>query len=285
MSSTTSDDEATEHSQHNHQKRHKRHNSVVHFKNAQTERELNSKNVLQVSLKTMKLPQPEKQTMTEENSESERTKRENQQLRADLNERETLIEKLKDQLNTRSTEISENYNKLIEQQKNEISNLKNALNSKKEERKPIKNISVQTEQKNIANLIESSLMCNIPEHHHLEDIVHENREQIASLKSYLKKVTSQSSRFNEDVDDLDLVEKRAEFEALDLAINERKQQLVNLEYYNRRKRRFKSGSKNYDMEETNDDGDDDDDELNDEENQNYSLGSSVNRFIQVSSFL
>jgi hypothetical protein len=270
MSSTTSDEEAIEHS-HNHQKYHKRHKSVVHFKNAYTDKELNSKNLLQVSLKSTKLPQPEKQTMTEENSDLERIKRENDQLRADLIEKETVIEKLSAQ----STETSENLNKLIEQQNIEIVNLKNELNLK-DERKMIKNISVQTEQKNIANLIESSLICNIPEHHHLEDMVHENREQIANLKSYLKKVNSQSSRFNDDVDDLDLIEKKAEFEALDLAINERKQQLLNLEFYNRRKRRFKSGS-NYDIDEP----DEDNEEYYDEHNQDYSLGSSVNRFIQV----
>lgn len=61
-----------------------------------------------------------------------------------------------------------------------------------------------------------SLVCNIPEHHKLEDINHQ-------LKSYIREL-----RLNQE-DDLRLSEKRAEFEALDLAINDRKQQLLNLE--------------------------------------------------------
>lgn len=70
-------------------------------------------------------------------------------------------------------------------------------------------------------LIETSLVCNIPEHHKLEDLVHENRDYISKLKAQLKS----ESNF----DEMMLLEKKAEFEALDLAINSRKQQLYSLE--------------------------------------------------------
>ena len=43
----------------------------------------------------------------------------------------------------------------------------------------------ESEQEADANFLETSLVCNIPEHHKLEDIVHQNREQIANLKCYI----------------------------------------------------------------------------------------------------
>lgn len=76
----------------------------------------------------------------------------------------------------------------------------------------------------------SSLVCNIPEHHKLEDLLHENREYITKLKAQLKSNT-QLNHF----DEMTLLEKKAEFEALDLAINTRKQQLYNLELTKNRK--------------------------------------------------
>ena len=74
----------------------------------------------------------------------------------------------------------------------------------------------------------ASLICNIPEHHKLEDMLHHNQEQIGKLKQLLNRKNAVNDRFHHD-DDLMLLEKRAEFEALDLAINNRKQQLINLE--------------------------------------------------------
>lgn len=75
--------------------------------------------------------------------------------------------------------------------------------------------------------VDTSLVCTIPEHHRLEDIIHLNREEIANLKFHLKQLeVSNSARVNED---LFLMDKRAEFEALDLAINTRRKQLIDLE--------------------------------------------------------
>jgi hypothetical protein len=91
------------------------------------------------------------------------------------------------------------------------------------------NIVVET-NKDRGEEEESSLICNIPEHHKLEDLVHEYREQISKLKSYLREV--------ENDENMKLLEKRAEFEALDLAINQRRQQLINLEMT--KNRRLKS---------------------------------------------
>lgn len=76
----------------------------------------------------------------------------------------------------------------------------------------------------------SSLVCNIPEHHKLEDLLHENREYITKLKALIKSNTSMNP-----FDEMTLLEKKAEFEALDLAINTRKQQLYNLELTKNRK--------------------------------------------------
>jgi len=76
----------------------------------------------------------------------------------------------------------------------------------------------------------SSLVCNIPEHHKLEDLLHENREYITKLKALIKSNTNMNP-----FDEMTLLEKKAEFEALDLAINTRKQQLYNLELTKNRK--------------------------------------------------
>ena len=72
---------------------------------------------------------------------------------------------------------------------------------------------------------EETLLCNIPEHHNLEDIVHNYQEQLENLKAYVREIDDDESVG----DNLAILEKRAEFEALDLAINQRKQQLINLE--------------------------------------------------------
>lgn len=79
-----------------------------------------------------------------------------------------------------------------------------------------------------ASFVEASMLCNIPEHHKLEDMVHEYKNQIANLKIYLRDLESRSATLAES-ERLELLERRAEFEALDLAINQRKQQLFNLE--------------------------------------------------------
>lgn len=79
-----------------------------------------------------------------------------------------------------------------------------------------------------ASFVEASMLCNIPEHHKLEDMVHEYKNQIANLKIYLRDLESRRATLAES-ERLELLERRAEFEALDLAINQRKQQLFNLE--------------------------------------------------------
>ncbi len=78
--------------------------------------------------------------------------------------------------------------------------------------------------------VETSLICTIPEHHNLEDIVHQNREQIANLKDYIHNI-----KLSSNMDDIALLEKKAEIEALDLAINDRKAQLLNMELARNRK--------------------------------------------------
>jgi hypothetical protein len=86
----------------------------------------------------------------------------------------------------------------------------------------------------------NTLICNIPEHHDLEDLVHQNREEIISLKNLLQQAhddlckQQMNGRY-----DVDVMEKRAEFDALDLAINHRKGILFDLEL---RKRREMSSS-------------------------------------------
>lgn len=78
--------------------------------------------------------------------------------------------------------------------------------------------------------VDTSLVCTIPEHHRLEDIIHLNREEIANLKLYLKQL-----EVNSNNEEIYLLDKRAEFEALDLAINSRKKQLFDLELIKNRK--------------------------------------------------
>ena len=78
--------------------------------------------------------------------------------------------------------------------------------------------------------VDTSLVCTIPEHHRLEDIIHLNREEIANLKLYLKQI-----EVNSNNEEIFLLDKRAEFEALDLAINSRKKQLFDLELIKNRK--------------------------------------------------
>lgn len=98
------------------------------------------------------------------------------------------------------------------------------------------------EEKNDEMLMETTLVCNIPEHHELEDLVHAYQEQLENLKAYVREIddedeekeTATSSTLE---DNLAVLEKRAEFEALDLAINERRQQLVNLEMAKNRRMR------------------------------------------------
>lgn len=77
---------------------------------------------------------------------------------------------------------------------------------------------------------DTSLICNIPEHHRLEDIVHQHREQIANLKYYIHNL-----KVNSNIDEIAVLEKKAEIEALDLAINDRKSQLVEIELAKNRK--------------------------------------------------
>ena len=81
----------------------------------------------------------------------------------------------------------------------------------------------------------NTLVCNIPEHHELEDLAHQNREQIINLKSLLQQ--SQDDLIRRQMNnqfDVNVIEKRAEFDALDLAINNRKQILYDLEIRKRR---------------------------------------------------
>jgi hypothetical protein len=74
------------------------------------------------------------------------------------------------------------------------------------------------------NTVETSLVCNIPEHHKLEDMIHQDHEQISNLKYYIN-----SLRANHELEEIAVMEKKAEIEALDLAINDRKSQLISLE--------------------------------------------------------
>ena len=76
----------------------------------------------------------------------------------------------------------------------------------------------------------NALVCNIPEHHELEDLAHQNREQIINLKNLLQQ--TQDDLIKQQMNnryDVDMVERRAEFDALDLAINNRKKILYDLE--------------------------------------------------------
>jgi hypothetical protein len=79
------------------------------------------------------------------------------------------------------------------------------------------------------HLIGTALMCNIPEHHLLEDLNHANRDEISRLKFLLQTKTDEPESTSNDDDHDELVDKRAEFEALDLAISDRKKKLFDLE--------------------------------------------------------
>lgn len=163
----------------------------------------------------------------------------NDQLMKQLEEQKDLILGLKTKLNKLKTEgnldsdtmscISNDLNKVRENVKQNFKN----LDENKSKRKLSIDASVQatndannnepSAKTQAEDLIETScLVCNIPEHHKLEDLLHENKEYINKLKSQLKSE-------NANLDEMALLEKKAEFEALDLAINTRKQQLYNLE--------------------------------------------------------
>lgn len=101
--------------------------------------------------------------------------------------------------------------------------LRGELEERKRKRHVV--IGTQTDANITEGEKETSLVCNIPEHHSLEDLVHGYQEQLENLKAYVKEM-DESSSMDEN---LALLDKRAEFEALDLAINQRRQQLVNLE--------------------------------------------------------
>lgn len=88
---------------------------------------------------------------------------------------------------------------------------------------------------------EAPLLCNIPEHHKLEDINHQLKEQISSLRNFIKSNQQQEN---------ELMEKRAEFEALDLAINDRKQQLLKLEMAKNRRLNRNVDKSFFDSQET-----------------------------------
>ncbi len=75
----------------------------------------------------------------------------------------------------------------------------------------------------------SELVCNIPEHHDLEDLNHMNREEIIRLQVLLQSKNNVESSEQSDDDDDELADKRAEFDALDLAISDRKKKLFDLE--------------------------------------------------------
>ena len=81
----------------------------------------------------------------------------------------------------------------------------------------------------------ADLVCNIPEHHSLEDMVHKNQATIQRLRSGQGKPQGPQP-YDYCADELVLLERRAEFEALDLAIGHRRQQLLQLEMASRGRR-------------------------------------------------
>lgn len=199
----------------------KRAKSVVQFKNPLEQ------NALSVSLKSLKRPGPEKQTMTESFISSEKYQREIDDLKKALNQKNEIINRQLDQqrqmdeiksneilLNGRKTEI---LNRKLLQQADEIDSLKAQLNGMLNERNTNKEVKSENKIDN------DKLVCAVPEHHKLEDLNHQMKVQLNKLKNYIR--DTRPSRMNE----LDFSEKKAEFEALDLAINERKHQLFNLE--------------------------------------------------------
>lgn len=108
----------------------RRHKSAVHFQQP----------IMSVSLKSLKVPQPEKQTMTEHvstSSNSEKIHREIDDLKRALNEKNEIISRQHDQCkqiaDLKSNEMqifshkTDSLNKQVEEQKNEILSLKNKL--------------------------------------------------------------------------------------------------------------------------------------------------------------
>ena len=255
-------------------------------------------NLVSVSLKSLKVPQPEKQTMTEQDelvTNLDKSHKEIESLKRALTEGKELIEMQRKQNEYQQKELlklneekikdlmsNENLIRQLDEQKYVIENLKTKCdrlkndgvlssdamhtiaidlekvkyNLKKLENHNkhqaqanedlkclrVKDVSIQVDNENDEmdvnnhceplvfvrpmesnHIPDSSLVCNIPEHHCLEDLMHQNREEIARLKSML----DNDSEANND--DLTLLDKRAEFEALDLAIDSRRQLLYNLE--------------------------------------------------------
>lgn len=163
----------------------------------------------------------------------------NDHLLKQLEEQKDVILNLKTKLNKLNSEgqldtdqMSSISNSLNKVRQNVKQNFKNLDDNKSARRKSV-DASVQAsdsvQNKTISQDITetSSLVCNIPEHHRLEDLVHEKGEYINKLKAQLKT--------DHHLDEMVLLEKKAEFEALDLAINTRKQQLYNLELTKNRK--------------------------------------------------
>ena len=202
--------------------RDKRAKSVVQFKNPL------ENNALSVSLKSLKRPGPEKQTMTESfGTSSEKYQKEIDDLKKALNQKNEIINRQLDQqrqieelrsndslLNGRKNDA---LSRKLLQQADEISSLKAQLHEILNDRH--KNKEVKSENK----IDEDPLVCAVPEHHKLEDLNHQMKAQLNKLKNYIRE--TRPTRMN----DFDLSDKKAEFEALDLAINERKHQLFNLE--------------------------------------------------------
>ncbi|CAF0855532.1 unnamed protein product [Brachionus calyciflorus] len=181
------------------------------------------KNPLSVSLKSVKRPGPEKETMTDGNkSDNEKYQKEIDELKKIVSQKNEIINRQHDQqrqldelkanelkINAQKNEI---LNRRLQEQNEEIQLLKNQLNDVLIEREKLK------EAKS-----DDALVCNIPEHHKLEDMNHQMKIQLNKLRNFIRDTRS------DKIEEVDLAEKKAEFEALDLAINERKQQLLKLE--------------------------------------------------------
>lgn len=163
----------------------------------------------------------------------------------------TKLNKLSNDGNLNSDTMSVISNSLNKVRKNVKENLKNldtctsevSITESARSKKKHVNVSAQTfpvtptkknESANKKAEHDTPLVCNIPEHHKLEDMCHHNQEIIARLKSRNPNIAG-SHQFNYYTDDLVLLEKKAEFEALDLAINNRKQQLINIEFARNRR--------------------------------------------------
>jgi hypothetical protein len=169
---------------------------------------------------------------------------------------------LRDNLETvNGSDIEETFRKIKSNEENKRSRKntknKNKENNMKQNLKGVSEFGVQTDDNSCSSSLPSSekqnlgqnldetttplqipsntLVCNIPEHHELEDLAHQNREQIINLKNLLQQ--SQDDLINQQMNNqvnVNIIEKRAEFDALDLAINNRKQILYDLEIRKRR---------------------------------------------------